>query len=58
MQTMQPLKVFLISLIRPLFIEWNDGLTPSLWLERFWSERSPAELYTILSNFQRLTGRI
>ena len=55
---MESLQTFLISLIRPLFTEWNDGLEPMPWIEKLWAESSPAELYKILGNFQRLTGKV
>lgn len=56
---MQPtLNAFLISLIRPLFIEWNDGTEPNPFIENVWAEASTARLYMILSNFQRLTGKV
>lgn len=55
---MPTLQSFLISLIRPLFIEWNDGMAPNPWIENLWATSSPAELYKILGNFQRLTGKV
>jgi len=40
---MESLQTFLISLP---------------WIEKLWADSSPAELYKILSNLQRLTNKV
>jgi hypothetical protein len=54
---MSNLKVFLVSLIRPLFIQYN-GAEPNRFVQNLWAESSPDQLYVILSNFQRLTNKL
>jgi hypothetical protein len=55
---MSDLKAFLISLIRPLFIQCNGGVEPNHFIQNLWAESSPDQLYTILCNFQRLTDKL